>query len=209
MKWCVKKGWVDANAFEKIEGVGRRRHGKAQLRIDEARAWMSRAVSYAEAGEPGAVMAMMALLMGLRASEICNRVVRDVDDGGKLLWIPASKTEAGRRTQQVPEVLRPFLLALCKGKSSNDRLFGDRWRDYPRRWVKRICRECKLPEVTAHGMRRLHSTLAVDSGITAHAVASALGHESFTTTAQSYAKPEALTKARQTRVLQVLAGGVA
>ena len=33
--------------------------------------------------------------------------------------------------------------------------------------------------MTAHGMRGLHSTLAVDSGITGHAVAAALGHESF------------------------------
>ena len=36
--------------------------------------------------------------------------------------------------------------------------------------------------VTAHTMRGLHGTLAVDSGITSHAVAAALGHESFRTT---------------------------
>jgi integrase len=61
--------------------------------------------------------------------------------------------------------------------------------------------------VSAHGMRGLHSTLAVDADVTAHAVASALGHESFATTAQSYAKPEAVTAARQKRVLTVLAEG--
>jgi integrase len=108
----------------------------------------------------------------------------------------------------VPELLRPFLLAQCQRKAPADRLFGGQWRDYPRRWVKQICRECRLPEVTAHGMRGLHSTLAVDSGVTAHAVASALGHESFAATAQSYAKPESLTRARQARVLKVLGGGL-
>ncbi len=86
-------------------------------------------------------------------------------------------------------------------------LFGQHWRDWPREWVQRICDLAKVPKVTAHGMRGLHSTLAVDAGVSSHAVANALGHESFATTAQSYAKPEALTRAKQRRVLTVLAGG--
>jgi hypothetical protein len=40
-------------------------------------------------------------------------------------------------------------------------------------------------------------TLAVDSGITSHAVAAALGHESFRTTAESYAQRDAVTGAQQ------------
>ncbi len=52
---------------------------------------------------------------------------------------------------------------------------------------------------------RVH--LAVDSGITSHAVASALGHESFKTTAESYAKREAVAGAQQKRALAVLTGG--
>jgi hypothetical protein len=61
--------------------------------------------------------------------------------------------------------------------------------------------------VSAHAMRGLHGTLAVDSGITAHAVAAALGHESFRTTAESYAKRDAVSSAQQKRVLGVLTGG--
>jgi integrase len=61
--------------------------------------------------------------------------------------------------------------------------------------------------VTAHAMRGLHGTLAVDSGITSHAVAAALGHESFRTTAESYAQRDAVAGAQQKRVLGVLAGG--
>jgi len=52
----------------------------------------------------------------------------------------------------------------------------------------------------------LHATLAVDAGITSHAVAAALGHESFTTTARSYAKAEAATAAKQRKTTRVLAG---
>ena len=55
----------------------------------------------------------------------------------------------------------------------------------------------------------LHSTLAVDSRITSHAVAAALGHESFKTTAESYAQREAVAGAQQKRVLGVLGGGKA
>jgi integrase len=54
--------------------------------------------------------------------------------------------------------------------------------------VQRICKAAAVPKVTAHAMRGLHGTLAVDSGITSHAVAAALGHESFRTTAESYAQ---------------------
>ena len=55
-------------------------------------------------------------------------------------------------------------------------------------------------------MRGLHSTLAVDHGVSAHVVAASLGHESSTTTIQSYVKPEAVAGAQQRRVLSVLEG---
>ena len=73
--------------------------------------------------------------------------------------------------------------------------------------MQRICKAAGVPKVPAHGMRGLHGTLAVDSGITSHAVASALGHESFKTTAESYAKRESVAGAQQKRALAVLTGG--
>ena len=74
-----------------------------------------KAVALADDGEAGAVAALLALVMGMRANEIVSRVVRDLDDDGKLLWIPDSKTEAGRRTLQVPELLRPLLRRSRRG----------------------------------------------------------------------------------------------
>ena len=53
--------------------------------------------------EKRAIAALVSLLMGMRASEITTRIVRDLDDSGRLLWIPHAKTEAGKRTLQVPE----------------------------------------------------------------------------------------------------------
>ena len=209
LRWCSgrPRRWVSRSPIEEVQGAGKRRHGKPQLRIDEARRWVGKAMELAGRGEPGAVAALVSLLMGMRASEITTRVVRDLDDGGKLLWIPDAKTEAGKRTLQVPEVLQPYLKALGKGKAPQEKLFGEHWRDWVRKWVGRICRAAGVPEVTAHGMRGLHSTLALEHGASAHVVASSLGHESFSTTLESYAKPEALAGARQRRVMTVLEGG--
>jgi integrase len=207
LKWCMGRGYLRANPLAGVQGTGRRRHGKPQLRIDEARKWQARALQLAEEGEDGAVAALVTLVMGLRAGEVVSRVVRDLDDGGGLLWIPDSKTEAGKRTLQVPEVLRPYLLALAEGKKSDELLFGYHDRNWPRKWVARICKAVGVPRVTAHGMRGLHGTLAVETGLSAHAVAAALGHESVTTTLQSYAKAGAGASARQEKVLTVLAGG--
>jgi integrase len=168
---------------------------------------MAKAVELADAGEAGAVAAMMALLLGMRASEIVSRVVRDLDDEGGLLWIPDSKTEAGKRTLRVPDVLRPYLQRLTAGAKPEDRIFGEHWRDWPREWVQRICTAASVPVVGAHSMRGLHSTLAMDAGVTGHVVAASLGHERVSTTVQSYAKPEAVADAQQRRTLKVLTGG--
>ncbi len=133
-------------------------------------------------------------------------MVRDLDDDGKLLWIPDSKTEAGRRTLQVPELLRPMLKGLAEGKSPEAKLFGHRWRDWVRKWVGRICEAAGVPKVIAHGMPGLHSTLAVEHGVSAQVVAASVGHESSATTIQSYVKPEAISGAQQRRVMTVLEG---
>jgi integrase len=139
--------------------------------------------------------------------DLADVTLGDLDDGGALLWIPDSKTLAGRRKLQVPEFLQPYLVELARGRDPHAALFGEHWRDWPRKWVQRICKAAGVPKVSAHGMRGLHGTLAVDSGITSHAVASALGHESFKTTAESYAKREAVAGAQQKRALAVLTGG--
>lgn len=207
MAWCVKMKFVASNAFTGVEGVGRRRHGKPQLRVDESRRWLRVAVAEAEQGKPGAVAAMFTLLLGMRASEVVSRVARDVDDDGKLLWIPDSKTAAGKRTLEIPEMLRPHVLRLTTNLEPDAPLFGQHWRDWVRKEVARICVAAKTPVVSAHGMRGLHSTLAVRAGITGHVVAQALGHESFSTTLQSYATPSSFAAAKQDAVLDVLEGG--
>ena len=208
MKFAIGKRWLKGSPVDGVEGLGKRKHGKPQLRIDEARRWTATAIGLADQGDVGAVVALVALLLGMRASEIVSRVVRDLDDDGRLLWIPDSKTEAGKRTLRIPEVLRPFLERLAANRGPDALIFGAHDRDWPRACVQRICRLAGVPVVGAHSMRGLHATLAMDAGITGTVVAASLGHEQVSTTMRSYAKGEAVAGAQQRRALTVLAGGI-
>jgi integrase len=84
-----------------------------------------------------------------------------------------------------------------QGKQPIDRLFGARAnRQTVLRHVRRICEAAGVPTVSPHGLRGTHASLAMTAGATGDLVASALGHESFTTTERHYARPEAVAADR-------------
>jgi integrase len=203
-RWLVGRHLLPSMPLEKVEGLGRRRKGKEQLRIDEANHWRELAMAYADAGELGAVAALLTGLCGLRAGEVVALTVRDLDAGGAVLWIAQSKTEAGRRQVLVPAELQPHLRAAAKGKLPLAKLLGDHWRDWPRLWVQRICAEVGVPVVTAHGMRGLCATLGYLAGRAPEEVARDLGHASPTVTQESYARREAVEAGQQQRALDLL-----
>lgn len=206
VNWCVEKKWLRMNPLAGLKVLGKRRHGRLQLRLDEARRWTARALELARTGAAGAVAALVALFMGMRASEIINRLVRDLDDDGRILVVENAKTPAGNRRLQVPEILRPFLMRLAEGKAPGDLLFDKHLRDWVREWVVKICKEVKVPVVCAHSMRGLHSTLAMEAGMSSQVVAASMGHESSKTTLQSYATPEGVISGRTKKVTAGLLG---
>jgi integrase len=222
LRWCKDEmKWIESNPLEGVKGVGRRNKGKPQLRFDEARTWYTTAFELAEKGEHGAVAALMALMMGMRASEIVKRKARDLDDGGHLLWIgfPETrlrhlevKTQKAQRILEVPEELRPYLVRLKEGKGATDLLFTGRGgkahhRDWPNAWVQRICENAGVPNVCAHSMRGLQATVSIVRGLAVRETAEKLGHESSKTTLANYAEPNAVAQARQRAVLHVVRGG--
>jgi integrase len=148
---------------------------------------------------------LVALYLGMRASEVVNICRRDVDARGQLLWIPDSKTENGRRTLEVADVLRPMLWERSQacGDDPDARLFA-----HDRGWglynVKRLCRAAKVPEVTAHGARGIHATIATQMGTTSHMVALALGHGSAEVTRRHYIRPGAAEQATQAQLEQLI-----
>jgi integrase len=194
VRWLMKQGWVKDDFTGKVEVLGKRKKGKPQLTIDETRRFVAVCQHEAARGDIGAVAALTALLLGVRNSEIADRIVRDLDDQGRVFSITSAKTAAGVRRLTVPEVLRPHLVRLAEGKKSEDLLFGVS-RHSILKAVKRMCRLARTPIVSPHGLRGTHATLAVATGISSVAVAASLGHESFNTTRSNYARPESLTDA--------------
>jgi integrase len=198
---------VAQNPAKDIVGPGRRRAGKDQLRVDEARRWLACALEMAPAHHE-ALAATLTLLLGMRASEIAGLAVRDLDDEGRLLWVAAGggKTEAARRRLEVPELIRSLLLTRAEGRAGEQPLFGVS-RFSVRWWVRKICRLAGVPVVSAHGLRGTHSTLATTAGATAHFVISAMGHTSFDVTRKHYLAPGVEENARARRTFDVLQGG--
>jgi integrase len=96
---------------------------KEQLRLDEARSFVDRALA-AFNGQlldgKGNTMQRVALLgaatsllLRLRSGEVVDRRVRDLDDDDRVVWIPTAKTQAGIRRVEVPDVLVPHLIELA------------------------------------------------------------------------------------------------
>lgn len=203
-KWLVKNEHCAANPFDGIESIGRPKKRKVQLRIDEARLWMAKALELAPK-QPGATAALCGLLMGMRASEIIERKVRDLDDDGRVLVIEDSKTEASTRRLIIPDVLRSLLLARCADKLPTAKLFN-RTRGWVRHWTIEICDLAGVPRVCAHGLRGTHATIAVEAGMSPNLVALSLGHTSSKMTLGAYAAPGAKSVATRSAVVIALNG---
>lgn len=206
--WCAKRGWLKADPFAAVEPIGRRKHGKPQLHLDEARKLLDACLKEKSRESIGVALA---LLLGLRAAEVAHRQVRDLDDNGHLLWVPKGKTAASRRQLEVPDVLRKHLLKIAKDRPGAAWLFGETDLDRPsRHWtlyhVRRLCKIAKVPVITAHGLRGTHATLATAAGATSHVVAGALGHTSTSITERSYIEPQTRARSVQRAVQRAIRG---
>ena len=207
--WGVSQGYSRTNPWAKVQPVGRQATGKTQLRIDEARRFEAVALSRAQAGDVPALGALLMMYLGLRQGEVAARVARDIDDGGRVLWVPSGKTKNARRRLKIPDHLRPLVLAVAKDKQPDELIFYPAsHRTFHAQYyvvmVKRLCRLAGVPEVVPHSLRGLHATLALEGGATADAVAKALGHSSFAMTAQHYASPSSVANSRSSRVADAL-----
>jgi integrase len=208
LRWCVTETLLAANPLEDVNGIGRRKKGKPQHRRDEARLFYDHTLARSNAGEPGAVAALMCLLLTLRSeSEALSVVARDLDDGGRLLWIDDSKTESGRRVEEVPDEMRPALLALRGERKADEPLFARRDRKWLWDEVKRLCAEAGVPRVSPHGLRGMHATIARQAGATSHLVAAALGHANTRVTEDHYIEAGTGKAEDRERGLKLIRGG--
>ncbi len=193
-RWFVAQGWLGADPCAGLVVGGERSAGKPQLRVDEARRYLNVALTEGTEG----LAAAMAILMGMRASEITGLTVRDVDDGGRLVWITHAKTRRGVRRLEVPGVLVPRLVELCAARPPEARLWGDVDRHWLYYHVPRIAMIAGLPRITPHGLRGTWATLAMGAMPTEQ-VAAALGHRPEVTRT-NYAAPGSEQSGQSMRV---------
>ena len=212
--WAVKKGITGSSPFSGVTPVGKPNVGKTQLRIEEARRFVQVALNdYETHRRPMALAAVIALTMGLRASEILQRKVRDLDDDCGILWIDSGKTRNAKRHLRTPEFVRPHLRELVGNQSQDAYLFvserSGRPVRHPSLWtaVQRLCLAAGATAVCTHSLRGLYATLAVESGALSETVASSLGHGSFAMTEKHYAQASLVSNVRTARVDQLLTSG--
>ena len=212
--WAVKKGIIGSSPFSAVTPVGKPNAGKTQLRIEEARRFVQVALTdYETRRKPMALAAVMALTMGLRASEILKRKIRDLDDDCGILWIDFGKTRNAKRHLQIPEFIRPHLRELVGNRGQDAFLFVSERSGRPVRhaslWaaVQRLCIAAGATAVSTHSLRGLYATLAVESGALSETVASSLGHGSFAMTEKHYAQASSVSNVRTARVDQLLTSG--
>jgi integrase len=208
--WCVVQGWLKANPFAEVKGKGRRKRGKEQLTRDESAALYAHCLELAER-DVGAVATLAYQLLGVRATELLSRPVRDLDAGGTVLRVERTKSAKGDRDLVVPRVLRPHLVRLAKGRPALAPLIEaaqhrKRLADWAREQVRRMCRGAGVREVTPQGLRGTVGTIARELGNSAEAVAEFLGH-TVEVSNRSYVDQARVEAAQQARALRVLEGG--
>lgn len=202
-RWAVRRKYIPADPFEDVEAKGKRKAGKPQLRLDEARVLCNVCESAAHAGDRGALVVALVLLTGFRAEEAADLEARDVDDDGQLLWVDDAKTEAGNRRMATP----PGLIGILREAAKDG---GSLWPKSDRHWVHRQtvkwCKRAGVSRVTPQGLRGTHSTLAQEHGATSLVVAAALGHTSHVITEKHYTAIGTTEQAQARRAQRMLTG---
>lgn len=210
--WLVKKRWLPRNPFAEVESVGGRSVGadKVHLTTDEARAldqWCQERID-----DDKALLTLCYLVLGTRASELCKRNVRDLDDDGSVLRIGKTKTANGRRGLGLPEHLGAALLARTAGRAGDEPLFrnlhGRRLtRALASLWVKETCAAAGVTVVSPHGLRRTGASIAEEINQTGRAISEYLGHantKAQPVTHRSYVGREVAAQAKVDRTLRAL-----
>mgnify|MGYP000978313686 FL=1 len=218
LQWCCAERLLPENPLAGVRCVGVPGRGKPQHKRDEARKLFRTALGEAQKGDLGALCVAMALLLGVRQSELTLRRVRDIDNvdgpGPLILKIPFAKTKKGVRERGIPRVVEPLVRRLIDGRAADDWLFPHvtkrGTRPHSCNWlnqnVKRLCQLAQVSVVCAHALRGGHATFAVKAGVSPEAVSSELGHTSFETTRRHYVAAGTMEDQEQEAVEHFLEG---
>lgn len=216
MTWCVDQGWVAANPFARVKGIGKKLRGKAQPTGDEVRKLFAHCYALAQAGNKSALGVLMTLLMALRSADLCRRVVRDVDLDATVLRIEegTAKNRKSEEGREIPEILQPLLLRLADGRPPGEALFKTPYTKsghHTRRWLEealdKFCEQCQIPRVVPHALKGTAGSILAKRGALGNQIADYLSHTDEAVTRGHYLQPGVLEQAEVRRGLAVITGG--
>lgn len=202
IKWCVEQGWLRLNPFMEVRPTGKPNRGKPKLRINESRLLYQTLIAD-ESLQATAVLT--AFLLAMRASEVVERKVSELDDDGRLFWITNGKSRAAEREIEIPEVLRQRLLVHTQGLGPNDYIFGSMTRQTLYKATVRLCAKAGVSKITPHGLRGSAATQRVRDGRGIRDVAEYVGHaDEGRTLRQHYLGGGAEESARGRQLVELL-----
>lgn len=212
--WAVEQGWLQANPLANVKGIGKLSAGKRQHTGDEARRFFGHCLARAEEGDESALGILLTLLLALRNSDVCRRLVRDVDLDGTQLLVTRGKTAKSNRPRRIPAVLQPLMRRLVANRDPFEPLFlashtedGHHTIDWLRKAMHRHCQAAGVPYICPHALKGTAGSVLAEMGELADRIADHLSHESSATTRRHYIAPGALDSAVADRALRVLEGG--
>lgn len=198
-----EEGWIHSDPSERVRGIGKINRGKPQLSTMEARRLLKWCIKQ-PIDDRGVLGTMIALMLGMRASEICGLTIRSWD--GRILRIEKAKTNAGKRALCVPEAfsLRQRI-SICF--QQDDVLMRGRDRQWLYYQVRKNCKLAGVPAVCTHGLRGTWATLGQEASGLPDAVARGLGHAGSQITEKHYIADGAVERVQGERALTLLRGG--
>jgi integrase len=138
------------------------------------------------------------LATGLRAGEMTQLRIRDIDLKKRVMIVTDSKTKTGQREIDLGEndisVLKEQIVSLgergldpeeCVFQSVRGRPLNQR--NINERVLRKIIRENRLKSFTLHDLRRTHATMLVADGHDPKVVQERMGHKDIETTLKYYA----------------------
>lgn len=160
--WAKSSRYVERNPFDGVRPVGLVGPGPSPLTLDRART-LATITMHRAADDPGALGALLILVMGLRSGQVLPLRVSDIDLEHKRLLISAPAGTA--RTVTIPELLLPCLRAVQAGKPSDALLIGPgrtgkaRPHNFLWRAVQRLCKQAGVTATCPRSLRKLHIKL--------------------------------------------------
>lgn len=201
--WLLKRRYTRADLGAALVRPRGESRGKPQLRLDEAARLLTALLADPR---PAATLLCCCLLLGLRRGEALALTPRDLDQGGAVLVVERGKTRRATRRLQVPDCLRPRLLALAAATPPGERLYAATPNTLRARLLDHLA-ALSLPAVCLHSLRGVHATAAREAGATGHLVAAQLGHASPATAEAHYTAPGTSERVAHRAALRVLTGG--